>query len=55
MSKDEKFQWNLPNNLTKYANEQFYLYTPEKVLQESIMNKNLIPRNVHPPKKWMTS
>ena len=29
MSKDEKFQWNLPNNLAKCANEQFYLYTPE--------------------------
>ena len=51
MSKDEKFQWNLPDNLAKYANEQFSLYTPEKVLQESIMNKNPIPRNVHPPKK----
>ena len=51
MSKDEKFQSNLPDNLAKYANEQFSLYTPEKVLQESIMNKNPIPRNVHPPKK----
>ena len=51
MSKDEKFQWNLPDNLAKYANDQFSLYTPEKVLQVSIMNKNPIPRNVHPPKK----
>ena len=50
LSKDEKFQWNLPDNLAKYANEQFTLYTPEKVLQESIMNKNPIQRNVHPPK-----
>ena len=50
-SKDEKFQWNLPDNLARYAYEQFSLYTPEKVLQESIMNKNPIPRNVHPPKK----
>ena len=55
MSNDEKFQWYLPDNLAKYANEQFSLYTPEKVLQESIMNQNLIPRNVHPLKKWMTS
>ena len=51
MSKNEKFQWNLPDNLAKYANEQFFFYTPEKALQESIMNKNPIPRNVHPPKK----
>ena len=50
MSKDKRFQWNLPDNLAKYANEQFSLYTPEKVLQESIMNKNPIQRNVHPPK-----
>ena len=51
MSKDEKFRWNLPDNFPKYANEQFTLYTPEKVLQESNMNKNPIPRNVYPPKK----
>ena len=30
MSKYAKFQWNLPDNLAKYANEQFSLYTPEK-------------------------
>ena len=51
MSRDEKFQWYLPDNLAKYANEQFSLYIPEKVLQESIMNQNPIPRNIHPPKK----
>ena len=51
MSKDEKLQWNLPDNLAKYANEQFSLYTPEKVLQESIMNQNPIPRNVYSSKK----
>ena len=50
MSKDKRFQWNLPDNLAKYANAQFSLYAPEKALQESIMNKNPIPRNVHPPK-----
>ena len=51
MSKDEKLQWNLPDNLAKYANEQFSLYTPEKVLQESIMNQNTIPGNVYSPRK----
>ena len=39
------------DDLAKYANEQFSLYTPEKRLQESIMNKNPIPRNVHPRPK----
>ena len=51
MSKDEKFLWNLPDNLAKYGSENFFLYTTEKVLQESIINKNPTPTNVHPPKR----
>ena len=35
MSKDEKFHWNLPDNLVKYANEQFlFVYSRKGVTGE---------------------
>ena len=46
----DEFKWNLPQNLANYANDYFNKF-PEKDLQESILVKNPVPLNPHPPRK----
>ena len=49
--KHDEFKWDLPENLAKYTNDHFNKFISEKDLQESILVKNPVPLNLHPPRK----
>ena len=37
--------------MAKYTNDHFNKFIPEKDLPESILVENLVPLNLHPPRK----
>ena len=47
----DEFKWDLPENFSKYTNDHFNKFIPEKDLQESILVENPASLNLYPPRK----
>ena len=46
ITEEEKFQYSIPGDMTKYVNENFDRFLSEKDLKKNILKENPVPRNI---------
>ena len=51
--KAEESRWELPEDMTKYANKFFQLYIPENELERNVANAIQLPRTLADQKMYM--
>lgn len=48
-SVEDRYKWNLPNEMIEYVNSHFQAFLSDKGVHESILLENPIPSNVNKP------